>query len=59
MILIRYRNHRILYKISDGNLIVEDYGENTRNIIIYQDEGRKISYVQEAILENKDREIYL
>lgn len=52
MIFTRFGEHRILYRIEDYNLVVEDYGKNIRNIIIYQDEGRDISYRREHIIES-------
>ena len=56
MILTRFRNKYISYKIEDGHLVVTDYGKNLKYIVFYEDEGRDISYRTEPILKTAKKE---
>ena len=51
MILTRFGNKYISYKIEDGHLVVKDYGKNLKYIVFYEDEGRDISYRTGPILK--------
>ena len=56
MILTRFGNKYISYKIEDGHLVVTDYGKNLKYIVFYEDEGRDISYRTEPILKTAKKE---
>ena len=56
MILTRFRNKYISYKIEDGHLVVTDYGKNLKYIVFYEDEGRDISYRTEPIIKTAKKE---
>ena len=58
MILTRFGNKCISYKIEDGHLVVKDYGKNLKHIVFYEDEGRNISYKTEPILR-EDEKVHL
>lgn len=58
MILTRFGNKYISYKIEDGHLVVKDYGKNLKHIVFYEDEGRNISYKTEPILR-EDEKVHL
>ena len=44
MILTRFGNKYISYKIENGHLVVKDYEKNLKHIVFYEDEGRNISF---------------
>lgn len=52
-ILTRVDDERVLYKIEDNNLVVEDYSRNIKDTILFQDEGRKIQHRKEKLLTKK------
>ena len=56
IILTRFGNKYISYKIEDGHLVVTDYGKNLKYIVFYKDEGRDISYRTEPILKTAKKE---
>ena len=56
IILTRFGNKYISYKIEDGHLVVTDYGKNLKYIVFYEDEGRDISYRTEPILKTAKKE---
>lgn len=58
IILTKFGNNYILYKIENGHLVVKDYGKNQKHIIFYEDEGRNITYKTEAILRLNEK-LYL
>lgn len=58
MILTKFGNNYISYKIENGHLVVKDYGKNQKHIIFYGDEGRNITYKTEPILKNSEK-LYL
>lgn len=58
MILTKFGNNYISYKIENGHLVVKDYGKNQKHIIFYEDEGRNITYKTEPILRLNEK-LYL
>lgn len=58
LIITKFGDNYIGYKIEDGNLIIKDYKKNAKHIVFYNDEGRDISYKTERILEDKEK-VYL
>lgn len=58
MILTKFGNNYISYKIENGHLVVKDHGKNQKHIIIYEDEGRNITYKTEPILRLNEK-LYL
>lgn len=56
MLMTKFGDKNILYRIEDKNLVVEDYRRNIKHIIFYKDEGRDIFYEIEPILNNLDIE---
>lgn len=58
MILTKFGNNYISYKIENGHLVVKDYGKNQKHIIFYEDEGRNITYKTETILRLNEK-LYL
>lgn len=58
MILTKFGNNYISYKIENGHLVVKDHGKNQKHIIIYEDEGRNITYKTELILRLNEK-LYL
>ena len=58
MILTKFGNNYISYKIENGHLVVKDYGKNQKHIIFYGDEGRNITYKTEPILKDSEK-LYL
>lgn len=52
-ILTKADGERILYKIEDYNLVVEDYTRNIKDRILFQDEGRNIQHKKEKLLTKK------
>lgn len=55
MILTKFGNNYISYKIENGHLVVKDYGKNQKHIIFYEDEGRNITYKTEPILKDSEK----
>ena len=55
IILTKFGEKYISYKIENGNLVVKDFEKNIKYIIFYEDEGRKISYRTEKILDEEER----
>lgn len=51
-------NNSISYKIENGNLVFKEYNKNLKHTVLYQDEGRNISYITEPILKENEK-LYL
>lgn len=51
-------NDSISYKIENGNLVFKEYNKNLKHTVLYQDEGRNISYITEPILKENEK-LYL
>lgn len=55
MIFIRLGDNNISFKIENGNLVIKDYKKNIKHTVLYQDEGRNISYITEDILKDNEK----
>ena len=55
MIVTKIDDNSISYKIENGNLVIKDYKKNLKRTVFYEDEGRNISYKNEAILKDNER----
>ena len=51
-------NDNISYKIENGNLVFKEYNKNLKHTVLYQDEGRNISYITKPILKENEK-LYL
>lgn len=54
-IFTKFRDNNISYKIENGNLIIKNYKLNQKYIVLYQDEGRNITYKIEEILQDNEK----
>ncbi len=55
MIFTKIDDSNISYKIENGNLVIKEYKKNLKHTVLYQDEGRNISYITEDILNDNEK----
>ncbi len=55
VIYTKSEGENISYKIENGNLVFKEYGKNLKHTVLYQDEGKNISYITEPILKENEK----
>lgn len=48
-ITTEYKDNRTRYEIEDGNLVIYDENKKIKRTVLYEDEGRKIEYLDEEL----------
>lgn len=55
VIYTKLEGENVSFKIENGNFVFKEYGKNLKHTVLYQDEGRNISYIIEPILKENEK----